>query len=295
MVDGDTWVKTDSYVRTAMVALLIGLGTAVIYQSVTQGFLLDSVSAYYYTPAQGMFVGSLIGVAACMIALKGITEYEDVFLNLGGMFAAIVAIVPTSRGADFETAVRACTEAGGPPLTQRASAADCPTVEALADATLANVENNMVALLVVGGFGLVATVLLALRDRSPGGVRRVDTTAFRLGLVASALVWAGALVGVAAFERWFVDHAHFIAAAGLFLGIVAVGVANAVRKREEVGRPRRMVGYAWLVWVMVATGAVLGVLVLLDVTTLFWLEIVVAALFAVFWTVQAVEQLPKRA
>jgi len=64
MVDGDTWVKTDSYVRTAMVALLIGLGTAVIYQSVTQGFLLDSVSAYYYTPAQGMFVGSLIGRSA---------------------------------------------------------------------------------------------------------------------------------------------------------------------------------------------------------------------------------------
>jgi len=306
MVDRDTWVKTDSYVRTAMVALLIGLSVAVFYQSGKQGFLLDSVSAYYYTPAQGMFVGSLIGLAACMIALKGITEYEDIFLNLGGMFAAIVAVVPTSRGQDFDAAVRACQEAGGAPFTQRASAADCPSVAALVEATRANVENNMVALLVVGGFGLLATVLLAFRDRSAEGVRRADTRAFWVGMVATVAVWAGALVGLSAFERWFVDHAHFIAAAGLFLAIVAVGIANAVRKRDEeqgggpgggvlVGPPRQMGRYAWLVWLMVATGAVMGVLVLVDVIALFWLEIVVAALFAVFWTVQAVEQLPARA
>jgi hypothetical protein len=37
---------------------------------------------------------------------------EEVFLNLGGMFAAAVAIVPTSRGEDYETAVRACDQGG---------------------------------------------------------------------------------------------------------------------------------------------------------------------------------------
>ena len=70
-------------------------------------------SAYYYTPAQAIFVGALIGLAACMIALKGTTPVEDVFLNLGGVFAAVVAIVPTARDADYQAAVRACQDAVG--------------------------------------------------------------------------------------------------------------------------------------------------------------------------------------
>ena len=81
-------------------ALLLAIGAfffAVLYQSVRQGDLLGSVSAYYYTPAQAFFVGGLIGLGACMIALKGTNPVEDVFLNLGGVFAVIVALVPTGR------------------------------------------------------------------------------------------------------------------------------------------------------------------------------------------------------
>src|SRR5215471_18859647 len=107
----DTEVKSYRYLRTAMVGLLIGLGAAVIYQTGHQGFLLDSVSAYYYTPAQAMFVGGLIGLGACMIALKGTTPLEDISLNLGGMFATVVAIVPTARSADYAAAVHACEHA----------------------------------------------------------------------------------------------------------------------------------------------------------------------------------------
>lgn len=71
-----------------------------------------------------------------MIALQGMTAPEDMFLNLGGMFAIVVAIVPTGRGADFQTAVQACRKSGGTLLTHRASKnLDCPTVQALADAT----------------------------------------------------------------------------------------------------------------------------------------------------------------
>src|SRR5262245_15979308 len=91
----DTWMKSYRYLRTAIVGLLVALGVAVGYQTWRQDFdLLGSVSAYYYTPAQAIFVGALIGMAACMIALKGTTAVEDVFLNLGGMFAAVVAVVP---------------------------------------------------------------------------------------------------------------------------------------------------------------------------------------------------------
>jgi hypothetical protein len=112
--DSDTLAKSYRYLRLAMVGLLLCLAVAVVYQSVRQGNLLGSVSAYYYTPAQAIFVGGLIGLGACMIALKGTTPVEDVFLNLGGVFAAVVAIVPTGRDADYRAAVRACREAGTP-------------------------------------------------------------------------------------------------------------------------------------------------------------------------------------
>jgi hypothetical protein len=79
--DGDTLAKSYRYLRTAMVGLLVCLAVAVVYRSWRQGDLLGSVSAYYYTPAQAIFVGALIGLGTCMIALKRTTPVEDVFLN----------------------------------------------------------------------------------------------------------------------------------------------------------------------------------------------------------------------
>jgi hypothetical protein len=72
--DSDTLAKSYRYLRLAMVGLLLCLAVAVVYQGVRQGNLLGSVSAYYYTPAQAIFVGGLIGLGACMIALKGPIE-----------------------------------------------------------------------------------------------------------------------------------------------------------------------------------------------------------------------------
>jgi hypothetical protein len=122
-----------------------------------------------------------------MIALKGTTPIEDLFLNLGGIFAALVALVPTGRDADYRAAVRACREAGTPLLTQKASTGrlDCPTVQALEAAAKANVDNNLVALLFVGFFVLVAAVAVALKEgtlkrqarRRPGQVTRQSVTA----------------------------------------------------------------------------------------------------------------------
>src|SRR5918993_627047 len=112
--DNATIQKSYRYLRLAMVGLLVCLAAAVLYQSVRQGDLLGSVSAYYYTPAQAFFVAGLVGLGACMIALRGTNLVEDAALNLGGVFAAIVAIVPTGRNADYRAAVRACREADTP-------------------------------------------------------------------------------------------------------------------------------------------------------------------------------------
>jgi hypothetical protein len=328
--DMDTWVKSYGYLRTAIIALLIGLGVAVAFQTARQGWhLLGSVSAYYYTPAQAIFVGALIGLGASMIALKGTNAVEDVFLNLGGMFAMVVAIVPTSRGEDYRTAVGACQHARGPLLTQKAgNGLNCPTVDALTEATRANVDNNMFALLVVGALALLATVLLGLRHRrssrraarsgapstDPGMQRAESPQKFWWGFMAAVAVWAVAAVASRVYPDEFLRHAHIVAATGLFLCIVVVAAANAFRRRtNEAGdgltpqrsvtltgaatsaviRPAPRDPYAWIAQLMVAAAGVGAVLVLSHRLSLFWLEIVVACLFVVFWTVQTIERLPR--
>jgi hypothetical protein len=294
--------KSYRYLRIVMVGLVVAIAVAVFYQSWRQGSFLASVSAYYYTPAQAIFVGALIGLGACMIALKGVTEGEDIFLNVGGVFAAGVAIVPATRGADYQTAVQACQRAGSPLLTQRASEdLDCPTVQALADATRANVENNMVTLLVVGFLAIVAAVVFLRRDRTSN--HWVDgSSAILWGFVAVGVVWLGGLIALSTAVDWFIDNAHYLAAAGLFLCILSVAVENARRHQKELGSPS--VGkvltsppayrYTWIAVAMLVVAAIAVVMKVADVISLFWLEIAVAALFAAFWTVQTIELEPPR-
>jgi hypothetical protein len=98
------------YVRTAV--FLIGLLFPVIL--VVGGFLEgvavpDSFSAYYhattagYAPPAGVvglgalrneFVGLLFAVGICMYLYKGFSELEDWLLNLAGIFAVGVALIP---------------------------------------------------------------------------------------------------------------------------------------------------------------------------------------------------------
>jgi len=289
-------VTSYRYLRTAIVALLIGLGTAVVYQALQAGPFLASVSAYYYTPAQAIFVGGLIALGVCMIALKGTNLVEDVFLNLGGMLAAVVAVVPTSRGEDYRTAVRACAQGDSPLLTEKASTGlDCPTVRALAEATSANVENNIVALLVVGALALLATVLFfLLRDRRAPGA-----TFPWWGFGATSVVYGAGAGAFWASQRWFVDNAHYVAALGLFACIVVVAVANALRRDEGRAEALNAVPgallrsrdlYAWFARIMVGATLVGVVLWQVNWISLFVLEIGVAAFFAMFWMVQTIER-----
>ena len=253
--DSDTLAKSYRYLRLAMVGLLLCLAAAVAYQSVRQGSLLGSVSAYYYTPAQAFFVGGLIGLGACMIALKGATPIEDIFLNLGGVFAAIVALVPTGRDADHRAAVRACNETGSPVLTEKVSTGqlDCPTVQALEATARANIDNNLAALLLVGLFVLVATFVVAWKAGLLKPEAESDAGRRRPGEVTTQSLHA---------------------------------VRDTVRELTALGRRD------WYLWARV-TLAVAGVTLVLwwvfHLITLFWVEAAVFLFFMVFWTVQTFE------
>jgi len=290
-----TQAKSYRYLRIAMVGLLIALAAAVFYQSSQQGSFLASVSAYYYTPAQAVFVGALIGLGACMIALQGLTDAEDQFLNLGGIFAIVVAIVATGRGADFESAVRACRESGGTLLTHQASTnLDCPGVLALQDATRANVENNMAALLIVGGLTLVLTAVILLK----GKAAKPGTEGWAIGGFSAAVVlWLLGLIALAVSVDWLAGHGHYIAAGGLLLSILLVAGANAHRRQQRPTMRRARKGdvlkspraYTWIAIAMLVLSGVLIVLWLTNAISLFWVEILVALLFILFWIVQTID------
>jgi hypothetical protein len=301
----DTIAKSYRYLRLAMVGLLLCLAMAVLYQSVRQGDLLGSVSAYYYTPAQAFFVGGLIGLGACMIALRGTNIVEDAALNLAGVFAAIVAIVPTGRNSDYQAAVRACQQADTPLLTEL----DCPTVQALADATRANVDNNLFALLAVGAIALVTSVVVARKDgtlkpRADGDAKKN----FWRGFAVALGLWLAILIARWVSLQWVIDNGHWIAAVLLFVCIFVVAVANARRvetersgdgsqpaMKESLDAARELIAirrsnqYIWIARVMLLVAAVTIALWWFTNLSLFWVEASVFLLFMAFWKVQTFE------
>ena len=65
-----------------------------------------SISRYYYTESRlaafttrDLFVGGLIAVGACLYLYKGYSTKENVALNLAGIFAVLVAVLPTAATA----------------------------------------------------------------------------------------------------------------------------------------------------------------------------------------------------
>ena len=72
-------IKTYRYLRLAMLTMLVMLAAGVLIERAhnAAGCFQPSISDYYYTPAQAVFVASLITIGVCMIALKGSTEWED--------------------------------------------------------------------------------------------------------------------------------------------------------------------------------------------------------------------------
>jgi hypothetical protein len=169
--------------------------------------------------------------------------------------------------------------------------------------------------------GLLVSLLFAKRDqRRASKGTRMPPTAFWAGFWTTFAVWVLGLIASVASIDWVIANAHFIAAGGLLACILAVAVANAVRSGEhyaeacEAGEqsisglraarealvrsptgilrhPKRY-RYTALAWLILVATLIGIVLVIANVITLFWLEIIVAFLFIAFWVVQTIEQLP---
>lgn len=261
-------VTTWRYLRLALIGLAIGLTVAVLYERfAVERCWQTSISAYYYTPVQSFFVGALVTIGVCLICLRGASDGEDVLLNLAGICAPVVALVPT-----------ASTGSCGSVLTDTANRG-------------ANISNNVTALLVVAWIALLAAAAIGFtgtREDPPQNPSRVDLIGF--GGAAAALA-----LGTYAFlgERdWFEDNAHDVAAFAMF-GFIFLNVClNAVQRNLVRGdgplRPNRY----WLVAVVMLADAVVHA-VLWKQEWDYWVltaEFSLIGLFALFWALQTGER-----
>src|SRR3954454_19288618 len=132
-----------------MVALVVGLLVAVGYErhEAPHHCFQTSISAYFYTPVRGYCVGALLSIGTCLFCLKGSERGEDLMLNVAGMCAAVVAVVPTP------------------------DTGHCSSLPGTTDDRAPDIANNVTVLGAIGLFALVALAIVWLATPHPPPTR----------------------------------------------------------------------------------------------------------------------------
>lgn len=271
----DLALKTYRYLRMGMVGLVLALALAILLERLQVDCWQTSISSYYYTPARAIFVGSLIAIGVSLLVIKGSTRREDVLFNIAGILAPVVGVVPTSS-------VGECWSLEPMPL---------PTDEQgnLAPWVIANIDNNIQALLLAGIIGMVAVGLIAaLVYDKPLSAARSAPRDRQIGL---AVTMAVLLIGWALHRWWdaFPTQAHGFAAVLMF-GFLALGIGvNAWERRDKPEHRRYAALYAAISVLMVGVGVVFLTALRGWSHMVLVLEIIEIGLFASFWVAQTVE------
>ena len=208
--------KTYRYLRLGIATLPVFLGAALVINMVWQGNggCFDSISAYYYTTVRNVFVGTLVAMGLGLIAIQG-RFLEDLFLDLAGMFAVVVALVPT-------------------PLAD-ATRCDGQTVAPVEP----SVRNGVGALLVVGLVALVVGWVVVAKSGDEDGLKPKRLTGMAVASVLFAVFAAWfSLVLLDWHKELFLDGAHFVSAGAMFVLIVVVVLVNSRHVTDPDRRTR---------------------------------------------------------
>lgn len=271
-------LKTYRYLRLGMIGAVVLLGTSIVVESFdatnadtgAQWCLQESISAYYFTPVRAIFVGCMFLVGLALIAYKEREVWEDFLLNVAGMLAPVVAIVPT-------TAVGMCYSIEPDPQPLAADGS-------LANWVRLNVDNNMDSLFIVGSAAVVVGFIIwRLNLRDP--LRRAEVHPYTRELLLGTLVILAAVLMLKMFFRdVFLAHAHGTSAILLFVFLwLAIGANVRVHKKEGQG------------WVFPYRAVLLVMILGIPVSLVFGghrilvLEAWEITAFAVYWILQTVE------
>jgi hypothetical protein len=271
----DNQLKTYRYLRYGMILVIVMLAASVLIERADSPCFETSLSAYYHTPAQSIFVGTLVTIAACLIIIRGYTDVEDIFLNLAGMLAPIVAFVP----------IRGPAECSSTPVPPRVVSAD--------------IANNVEALLFVGGVGVVLAIGIVWTSwgQLSGGwrgtrLRRVAGVAAAVAIVAGT--WAWYEFAPASFEGEGRVTAHYTAAVAMLVFFGVVVLLNALPNRRGPARGRRAV-FVTLYWIILSLMVIIPIAMYLVARFSGWdyavlvVEVALIGLFAIFWLIQTAE------
>lgn len=198
--------KSYRYLRIAIVAMVLALLVSVFFEYLAASSLLNAISAYYYTPVNPLFVGALVMIGICLIAIRGATVFEEVVLNLAGMLAPVVALVPTAAPAG---------DGYGGTLY------DIPIASLTSNTVWAAAIAAVVA--VLGAYWVASRLKGQDFGRAALGELARST---KIGFMVAG-VGAGALVVI--YLVWDSQTTHNSSAIGMFAGLWAVATASAVR------------------------------------------------------------------
>lgn len=272
-------IKTYRYLRIGMIGAVVLLAASIAIERSKVDCFQTSISAYYYTPVRAIFVGTMIAVGFSLIVYKGRGVLEDTFLNFAGMLAPAVAVVPT-------TDVGRCWSVQPAPLPKNSDGA-------LADWVVANIDNNVYALLIAGGLGLLVAAIIAVvarwgrRPAIQPDERGTVVGLFVTGLVLLLVWWS--------IQNWddFYRRAHGVAAVLMFVFLIGAIVVKVVDHRRD---PSKIWFWAYLAIaaLMIAGGVLIPWTRIFDEHTTFALEAYEITLFAVYWIVQTAENWNER-
>lgn len=285
-------LRTYRYVRVLIVALTVGLIAAVLVERGTADCLLGSISAYYYTPARGLFTGALIGIGVCLIALRGENDLQDGVLNVAGLFGPMVALVPMhlsvgtpdkpSREALCIINAHRVNDLRPGPIREAAFGL-------VTSGRLDSIRNNTWGLLIMVGLGLLLLGGLIWwgRGHPHPGVPRPKWWPWVAAVLVAAGVWALYLFA----HGFYIEHVHFGTAILMFAAVSIYAVIDGIRTMRLQRAVKR--GVAYVVLGVVLLGGC-GVIMLIgnsagwDYTT-FTAEVWGIGVFLVFWIVQTID------
>jgi hypothetical protein len=294
--------RTYNYLRLSMIAVLLAIFVAVAGERLVGRCFQESISAYYYTPVQAVFVGGLLALGVGMVAIWGRTDVEDAFLNLAGLFAPVVAFVPT-------TVVNRCSvvdvDAGGTPLDRGSIDQVTREQPKFADGAQAAIDNNILAFLVVVFFALLIMAIVRrvrpARHR-PGSGQRLP---YQLSYGLAVLAWGVGVVTFTLMREGFYDRAHGWSAILLFVCIIVVVFAGAQDRAKAKAGEERWKDLSWIprtklvlkdkyAWLGLAMIGSVGAIAIYEWATgwAYWVllvETVLLVQFAVFWVMQTVD------
>ncbi len=269
-------ILTYRALRMGVVAVALLLMTSLVLEIIrTRGLELTSISASYYSPVSKVFVGVLVATGMALIAIMGRERSEDGSLNLAGMLAPTIGMLPTTVG---PSAPGACHE----------GVSKCIPLSSLID-----VENNVSSLLVLGLIVLIGALVWVIRAHGAGSIqiRR---------MILPAILWAVS-AGLWLFARELVlVHGHNVAAFCFFLLLAWVARINAMDPPEGptvMGLTPKAYqrGYKIISTAMIATivltaiydiGILAGWLPNPYPQWFFLAESILLALFIAFWVLQ---------